>query len=403
MKIAFSRGRLLSFALLISVCAVGFYVGRSYAAPELRSLDTCLSNTSPSSCLRTAVASLLDQYTPDEILRYVTGPDTSEAVRNRCHPIGHMIGTAAYERLGSVEAALPQCNNLCRSACTHGVIGAGMLTEQGVSYEEDIAHAEEDELFALAGKYCALSDSACHAVGHVAYLATLDDVRAVGICDTAEGSVQRQACYEGVFMERAGNFKNLLFPSEEMRVPPTVAGDYTYPCSSLPSEYRHACYLFLTAYQEPLFAADGIRAEADKLAKARSVCGSLEAKDRASCFSGIGTFSPAFGYASIVPDDIQPLCDSLSTLADRSACTLGVLPQFYYIELRGLYGYCEGINEEVRRSLCYDAAFQLVESKLGTRDDKARVCASYEACAMRYESYKTRRASLPEYTLGLPL
>lgn len=405
------RTDLIVAVLLIIVACVAYGLPRLYTTPSLSDITACyeLHDTAPVfACVRSHVERLLETHTATELLRYVTSADTMAAMSNvpryQCHPIGHIIGELVYRKYGTIEESLNQCSSSCRSACTHGVMGAGVLAELGQVYsDDDIAHADKERLQEIGAPYCKINGAVCHGVGHLAFITTEDELEAVGVCDNIASGWNRESCYQGVFMERAGNYVNTLFPGVRERPPRRSADDYTHPCTSVPQEYRHACFLFLADFQEPLLREDGIVAPESKLIKAGEVCDTLTGTDRANCYEGIGASGYSFGFNSLRTSDIQPLCDRFANEVDRSACTLGVVPQFLYLDSRGQYSYCESVGDEARRGLCYNAAFQWIEHKYGFTDDIARMCGAYEPCRARYDSFMRDRASIPDYRFGLPV
>lgn len=406
------KKQILAIAALVIVCGFGYFIGVRYIANaqmSLGSIDDCFitpapgaPNTTPA-CLNDSIEKLLRSYSVGDIMTYITATTTASTVVNSCHPIGHIVGENSYKKYGSIEQALSQCTSACRSACTHGVIGAGVLAQMGEIYsEDDVAHMGTAELKKIGTSYCKNSDSTCHAIGHVAYIAAGEDMPALGVCDTvASSTLRREACYQGVFMERSGAFLNVLFATEEEKQPETRSGDYTYPCSALPQQYRNACYLFLSAYQKPLFIADGIDTPAARLEKAIQACESLTAHDRADCFTGIGISSDLFGYLNADAAALESLCDQLTESSDRTACTLGVVPRFLYAAQSEMYGYCEAIKEEERRNICYQGAFKWLEVKSHAKNDPELICGNNAICLKRYEIFTQTRSTVPDYRFGL--
>ncbi len=382
---------------------------RGYVSSTNASLDSiavCMRSsnepTGIAQCLKRVVPNLLQRHTTQELMSYIVATSTPAAVTDQCHAIGHIIGEYTYEKNHSLEHTLSACTNSCRYSCKHGAIGASVIDELGISYDdEDVAHSDLASFEKLSTTYCAHNETTCHGIGHLAYMLAKNEDAAVRICDAAtSGSILREVCYQGVFMERAGTFDNMLYPGEEI-VPTYELGNYTYPCTSVAPLYRHACFLFTNGYQLPLFAADHIDTPSDRLKKAIAVCNDLQDRDRANCFEGIGGSSITFDFKKIGPEVLQPLCDMMPTESDRSACTLGVIPQFFYGHEHELFPYCDAIAESNRVSLCYNAVFEWIEARERFSDDSKRMCSDNANCAARYETYTRVRDSLPDYRLGL--
>jgi hypothetical protein len=253
--------------------------------------------------------------------------------------------------------------------------------------DEDIAHASEAQLSAIGKRYCDKGVPTCHAIGHVAYIAADDTKEALALCDKVASGTHLEPCYEGVFMERAGTLFSVLSPKDSIKMPPTRAGDYSFPCEEVADAYKQACYLFVPYNQQPLFAADNIVTPQAKREKEISLCESLPSPDRGFCFEGMGSTSFFFGPKSLDPVEMEPFCDQLATLADRNSCTKGVLMQYIYYDLSSGFAYCEEINEESRRTLCYNTTFMKRERNFSFTRDTNRMCGSDSVCAERYATY----------------
>ena len=159
--------------------------------------------------------------------------------------------------------------------------------------------------------------------------------------------------------------------------------------------------MFLNAYQKLLFKKDGLISPEERLQKATHVCQSLSAHDRADCFTGIGISSDLFGFEAPDADNMQSLCDQFSSISDRDACTLGVIPRFLYPDFRGIHTYCGNIGETSRKALCYDAAFQWFHAKFGDTREPATMCGSDRECMAGLDRFEQERGALPDYRFGL--
>lgn len=411
MKKSLTRKKIIATVVaFVFLCATAYALGAAHARsghfstvrPDsiAKCFTTSAASTSPSLCLHSTVQILLSTYSPAELMVYITATSTPASIRFNCHATGHVIGELTYKKDGSLERALEQCTNNCRSACTHGAIGAGTLAQIGRLYpDEDIAHANQAELQSLGTQYCAHDGSTCHAIGHVAYIGTNDRMEALRVCDAVSAGWNREACYQGAFMEEAGNLQSLLFTAKTAdSVPPH---DYTFPCTSLPEKYRSSCFLYLTKYQGPIFQRDRITTAQGRLRAASLACEKLTSRDRASCFTGIGINDFIFGYNNLNPSSLESLCSSFVQSTDRNACTIGIVLQFVYLDFNGVYEYCGNIRDEDRRELCYNATFQSAEAHYGVTDDAPKICGAAPACREAYETFTRNRMKLPDYRFGL--
>lgn len=361
---------------------------------------TSTDPTFASSCLHKTVGTLLSQMSPRQLQTYTVSSTSPITIRNECHSIGHIIGEETFKRLPSLEAALSLCSNDCRSACVHGAVGAGVLKEIGSEYpDEDIAHADNATLEKIGSGYCKVSFALCHAIGHLALILNNEQLPALRICDDVATSFAREACYQGVYMERAGGSR-ALFPFARSTTYKVSDGNYTYPCLEISGQYRHACFQFIPEFQESLFAKQGITSTSTMLQIATQACKSLSQKDRSSCIEGIGLHSNVYGYNLYSNQNIQDLCDQYSDHTDRDSCTLGVVPKFLFLHERGIK-YCADIKEAGRRTLCYRATFRWEEGYPNESDPKTRICGTYTLCASQYDEFQRASSTIPDYRFGL--
>ncbi|HVU75221.1 MAG TPA: hypothetical protein VHD38_00045 [Candidatus Paceibacterota bacterium] len=387
----------------ICIACTLYFSNDAGAARIFSSLSPCVSGISNSAqmtdCVERAVPTLFARdLSAGEIIHALSSADAPEQLRDACHPIGHIVGAQTYRSHGSIEAALRTCTSDCRGACTHGVIGAGILAEIGRSYDEaDVAHADLPALQKIAQSLCATSGrSVCHAIGHLFYLATSDMNAALALCDANAEPANREFCYNGVFMESTGSPSFALNPAHPVAALAPAAADRTYPCMQLRTPYRHACFTYLMAFQLPLFTAAGI-ARDDMLSDMERACTALGERDRAYCFEGLGTAGIAFGFGSTDATRAQGFCEQFDG-NNRDACTLGVVEEFALGGAKNVPIYCESITETGRRSLCFNALFQFSTHPFDTQQT---VCTDDATCSAYFDSYRATQTTLPQYSYGL--
>lgn len=393
------------FALAYSISYGTLHIYRQMTHVSLDSLVNCFKETlNPSftsTCLHATVRTLLTEYTTREIQKFTAATSSLEIVQHNCHAIGHIIGDETYKEAASLEHALSLCSYTCGASCTHGVLGAGVLAEMGTTYEDiDIAHTDISTIKKIGAQYCDRSIPLCHGVGHILYILKSDEPIAFDICARISVGFAREACYQGIFMERAGENQSLNpFPATTTYA--IRENDYTFPCLSIAPTYRHACFQFLSQYQDILFKKNGVVTVGMKLAKAIEVCETLDKRDRSSCFEGIGINAGQFVLNRSDAKEIWSLCDRMPTAVDRNSCTLGIIPRDFFLGGHGL-SYCESIIDTERKTICYTAAFRwmeniLTDEKIGEECDKSgtRTCMKY------LEEYRQIRSTLPNYQFGL--
>ena len=352
-----------------------------------------------SSCLHTTIAALLSEYPTKTVQAYTVATTTADVVRNNCHAIGHIIGEETYKKVGSVESALSECASTCQSACTHGALGAGVLATLGEDYpDEDIAHASDTDIARIGSQYCSQSTPLCHGIGHILYILNGDDPKALDICASISTGFAREACHQGIFMERAGENESLS-PFSATSSYAVHDDDYTFPCLSVAEKFRHACFQFLPRYQSALFAKDGITLPTVKLERSSDACRTLPSKDRSYCFEGIGINADVFVSDSTNQRVIWNVCDQLVESQDRDSCTIGILPRETFLGGFGL-DYCASIRDPNQQTICYNAAFTWMNKSYYYK--AAQMCTQNDtSCIQHLAIYSAASTTLPDYRFGL--
>ena len=349
-------------------------------------------------CLREVVGTLLATHSTRELMSYIVASSSPAIVTDNCHPIGHIIGEQTFKEVGTLEGALSLCPNSCRSACTHGALGAGVTATLGEVYpDEDIAHASIKEIGKIGSRYCSRSVPLCHGIGHVLFVNTRNYRDASAVCQEISTGFSREACYQGVFMEAAGGNDSLSLGAADASSKPN---DYTYPCATMALLYQHACFQLLGEFQNELFKQHGIEATSTRTGFAVDACRSFTGASRAYCFEGMGVQWKLFTSEDKAPT----LCEKLDTVSDRQSCTIGIAStETYQFNWRSLTTYCDNILESDRRSMCYNTAFEIMGAA-GTKPYwTIAMCQRNESnmCARAYKKYLATQTTLPDYRFGL--
>ena len=406
------RSTLIKWLLVpLTLCAaaygvyyVGFDIYKKATAASFGDFKTCFAtSTDPtfaSTCLHETARSLLSSYSTKDIQAYTVASSSAAIIQKNCHAIGHIVGEETYKEIGGLERALSLCSSSCQYACIHGVLGAGVLSELGEEYQDDIAHADDAMIKRIGGVYCEQSVALCHGIGHIAYIVHGDNPQALEICSSITAGFAREACYQGVFMERAGEGESLN-PFQATTTYTLTTNDYTAPCVSTAPQYRHACFQFLPKYQDVLFKKNGIADLQEKLEKAISVCSILTGRDRSYCFEGMGIQADTFAQDSLHLEEYHRLCNQMPKAEDKTSCTIGVIPRDFFLGGYG-FNYCSGIQDVERQTVCFNAAFNWAEKMLGGVNKIQNTCReSGSLCAKYFEKYAGLRLTLPDYRFGL--
>jgi len=406
----------IAVIVIVVLSLLGYAGGKLYGerhTPVFQNLAACVSKDPYGTaelnpvCVTQTIRSLLKVYSTAEVMKYISAPTTSREITINCHAIGHVVGQQTFLNTGSVQGALNQCTRDCAFGCIHGVIGAAVVQQLG-NDNQDIEHADIGKIEAIGSTYCAQGADLCHAMGHLLYMNAASETKALVACGAmGQKPTNTEACYQGVFMEDAGEQSPTgpatpLFLSNATATAP-VSQDYAYPCRDIAAPYQHACFMNLFFFQENLFSQHGVAVGEPRLTIEQSTCETLSGTARSDCFEGVGyllylTFpdSPYSSYGDY--------CATLTASSDRKACILG-----FATNLTGGFSYapalnyCQSLTDQSERVFCSNAAFQDIHrQKADTNIPSICEAASAPAaCEGAFKSYIEASSTLPNYYLGI--
>ena len=225
---------------------------------------------------------------------------TDVALAGVCHPVVHVLGRDAFERVGDFATAAQGFDPVCNAGYLHGVIESYLT---GVA---DLAAVLPDLCAGFAGNAYGLWQC-FHGVGHGVMGHAAGRVEdALGWCATLASEFARGACHNGLFME--------LF-----NAPPAMAADQAPKslhkiCKSFDRDLRGTCFVYLpTAYLQ-LFPGDYAGAVAWCRAAPRSM--------RDVCLSGVG--AETMKQTISTPEVVEQVCSAAPGDGD-AACLAGAV------------------------------------------------------------------------------
>lgn len=301
-------------AILSAVGFLGFHgcgPSRAPAAPA------CLASTgAPLGCYEQYYGAIVAQQgVPEAFAALKTRYAGDRDAQRLCHAITHAIGRAAARKYTDVAAAFSRGDNFCGSGYYHGVL-------QGVAFRmgrDSLAGRLNAVCDGVPGKERKSLDyyNCVHGLGHGLMAVTGDDLfDALRACDGLTGSMEENACANGVFMENlivdgahGGHYSKWLKPSEPL-----------YPCTAVAGKYKAACFDIQTSYA--LGAVQG------DFAKAFALCGGVEAPFRTACYRSLGR-DAATANLDQVPGTVAT-CRLATGREARSNCIVGAALDFVY-------------------------------------------------------------------------
>ena len=263
-----------------------------------------------------------------------------------CHAITHAIGQAAVRKYSGVAEAFRYGDNACGSGYYHGVMQGFALTLGREKLLSDL-----DAVCAgVPGKERKSLDyfNCVHGLGHAIMAVRADELfDALHDCDALTGSMEQNACVNGVFMENlivdgahGGHYSKYLKPDEPL-----------YPCTAVGEQYKAECFDMQTSYALGVVRGD--------FAKVFALCARVGASFRSNCYQSLGR------DAATVSRDQVPATVATCRLGvdheQRSYCVLGAVLDFVYyyhsdVQAKAL---CSSVDPDLREG-CRSAIARLV-------------------------------------------
>jgi len=274
------------------------------------------------------------------------GYGSDPEMQRLCHAITHAIGQAAVAKYGEVAEAFRHGDNACGSGYYHGVMQGFALARGRTNLLSDL-----DAVCAgVPGKERKSLDyfNCVHGLGHAIMAVRADELfDALQDCDALTGSMERNACVNGVFMENlivdgahGGHYSKYLKPSEPL-----------YPCTAVADKYKAECFDMQTSYALGVVQGD--------FAKVFALCAGVGTPFRKNCYQSLGRDA-----ATVSRDQVPATVATCKLGVDheqRSYCVLGAVLDFVYyyhsdVQAKAL---CAGVDPDLQEG-CRSAIARLV-------------------------------------------
>lgn len=240
---------------------------------------------------------------------------TDPRVETLCHAITHHIGRAAFTKYSGITEAFAHGDDFCASGYYHGVLqgytsGAGRASLLA-NLDQVCAGVPGKERHSLEYYNCV------HGLGHGIMALTGDSLfEALRDCDGLTGTVEQDACHNGVFMENlivdgehGGHFSKYLKPDDPL-----------YPCTAVDERYKVSCFEIQTSY--------ALGATRGDFAKVFALCTRVETSFRATCYQSLGRDAAAVSL-NRVPETVAK-CGLGRDREQQSNCIRGATLDFLY-------------------------------------------------------------------------
>jgi hypothetical protein len=375
-------------------------------ATSLAACESARGDGAVVACARSVIDKLLKTQTAREAMTGISSRRLPPVFQG-CHSVGHLIGAQTFKKSNDLEQTLSECSDDCSSACIHGALGAAVEKDLGEKYpDEDIAHASLEEIKNIGTKYCTNS-GLCHGMGHILLINTNDLVKAAQGCNAISSGFMSEMCEQGVFMQGVGTFRSALILSDDTLAPAknTSVVDYAFPCNSVPSQFRHACFQYLPAYANLVFEKEGVTDPNVKAERFAQTCTTFQDHDRTWCFEALGKETIFDRIFTTSIDEMLTRCSRLEKEDDRKSCVIGRIYTFTQFDIGDeALQYCGAVDAALQ-TICSNALFQFETAKSLTQSLDPKVFCLQSGtpalCEEAFKKYSAVSATLPNYRFGL--
>jgi hypothetical protein len=232
-------------------------------------------------------------------------------VNSTCHELTHVIGEEAFKIYGSVTEASKYGNMICYDGYAHGVM------------ESYMTKFSDSELKNLMPDICKLDSSGrltqgyydcVHGLGHGVTIRFDNDIfKALPYCDLLKTTFDKNACYNGAFMQ------NVLVDGVSHKSIDLKDNDPVYPCDAVPTRMKDACYLIQTSHM--------LQATNNDVSAVFSLCDKVEKNYIKTCYQSMGR--DISSLANGIPSKISELC-GLGNSSYQGECFAGAAGDLVY-------------------------------------------------------------------------
>jgi hypothetical protein len=311
------RNAILGTALLVGLGAVGFLSVHGRVSSRAATAPACLGNRGAGlECYEQYYGAIVATEGVTEAFAALKARYTGDAEAQRlCHAITHAIGRAAARKYSDVATAFSHGDNMCGSGYYHGVL-QGFALAMG---RDRLLSNLDTVCAAVPGKERRSLDyfNCVHGLGHALMAVTDDDLfGALHDCDGLTGTMEQDACTNGIFMENlivdgahGGHYSKYLRPGEPL-----------YPCTAVDGKYKAACFDIQTSYA--LGALQG------SFSRVFALCDQVAEPYRTVCDRSLGRDAATLSLNQ-VPATVAA-CNLATGREQRANCIIGAVLDFVY-------------------------------------------------------------------------
>lgn len=265
-------------------------------------------------------------------------------VKSVCHPLVHVLGRTATEKLKTPSEAFKEGDNFCSSGYYHGVL-EGIASKLG---RQNLLAKLDSICTDIKGKNVHSIDyyNCVHGLGHGLMAITDDELfESLNYCDRLTGRWEQLSCGGGVFME------NIIADGiTGHKTKYLKANDLLYPCNETPEKYIGSCYLMQSSY---ILKTNGFNFE-----KTFETCSRAEGIYKNSCYASLGR--DVSGFTISDTQATARICLLGKNQEQKLGCLQGAARDFvyYFSSDKRAKELCNSLEDPYLKKGCLESTVQ---------------------------------------------
>lgn len=318
----------------------------SYLRAQIRACVASGEATWRGRCFRELGSVISGAFSLPQALKALSAIDEEEGIKQQCHALTHYLGANEFKRTGSLGETTRACSTAiaCGEGCFHGAVEGYVGSISGDLSTSTIATTCRREDAHNDTEYFACT----HGLGHAFMLVTDNNLPvALKGCDFVHGSLERDYCYAGVFMEDVFSYGSPDHPSTLDPHNPAAL------CSGLLERYLPACFGAASSFT--------VQIEKSNYTAVAGFCTQLPVAQQKWCYRAIGADAPLTLSDTAA---IARACEVAPRGSSRSYCLAGALDflaQGTGGDTERILSLCSNVAQG-DASACFGIAGQVLES-----------------------------------------
>jgi len=331
--------------------------------PDDETLADCPAAADPVKCRQQAFGNLAYREGSKPALATLAKAMAADPeVERGCHPIAHVIGSAALARQrGDVGRAFTEGDATCWSGYYHGILERALIDADNEVLLRAAVRGICAEVLREEPRF--VSYQCVHGLGHGLMIKTgLDLPKSLKHCEGLATEWEQVSCDGGVFMENFNTSYGVT--SRYVR-----DDDLLYPCDAIAERHKLYCYLQIT---DRLLGQTGYDWQ-----QAAKLCAGAEKAWRGTCFQSFGR--SASGTARLDRKALLSFCN-VPAAEWRGDCVYGAVRDITSNDAGAprAIAFCQAVDGRLR-ARCFYGLGTILAGMYADASGLARACAAVPA------------------------